>query len=470
MLGRLGAVLGIALPFAGCDSGGIDSAGRASPGPVGSSAQRLGDAAQGRDVWLNAAVADSGVPHRAYLEVVGGSRPIDEAPSPARPGPNRDLPYQLTIRRAPSGVDLVTENCAVCHSASLRGVHVQGLGNAFLDMTQDPLIGILAAESGISGRSERVEWQRWRERVTDQSAYRMTDTLGVNGMDHLALAPLARRDPRTLAWRTDARSDSSVQPVLPIAVPPLWSLAKKTALFWNGQGRGDQARLLTLAAMPDLESAGSARGVDRRMANLRAYLATLEPPNFPYPIDRALAETGRSLYLDECERCHRSPGDRLAPSLLVALGTIGTDPALARRRWEEWPRLREWIAKLPLDGPTELAPGLGYVAQPLGGIWATAPYLHNDSVPTLADLLEPPSRPIYWRFARTPQDAPIYDPQRVGWQVERLSEGKSAAMSWDERDRIYDTGSIGYGNGGHDYGSRLSGGQRQALIEYLKTL
>jgi hypothetical protein len=43
-------------------------------------------------------------------------------------------------------------------------------------------------------------------------------------------------------------------------------------------------------------------------------------------------------------------------------------------------------------------------------------------------------------------------------------------MSWDERNRIYDTGLLGYGNQGHAFGDDLTDPERLALLEYLKTL
>ena len=42
--------------------------------------------------------------------------------------------------------------------------------------------------------------------------------------------------------------------------------------------------------------------------------------------------------------------------------------------------------------------GLVYKERPLNGIWATAPYLHNGSVPTLWALLQIPElRPVQFR-------------------------------------------------------------------------
>ena len=101
----------------------------------------------------------------------------------------------------------------------------------------------------------------------------------------------------------------------------------------------------------------------------------------------------------------------------------------------------------------------GYLAPPLDGIWASAPYLHNGSVPTLEQLLEPRLRPkCFQRY----NDSLRYDFKRVGWQYQTPAVCKGVT--------VFDTSLYGKGNGGHDYGSELSANARRALLEYLKTL
>src|SRR5690606_22629998 len=101
------------------------------------------------------------------------------------------------------------------------------------------------------------------------------------------------------------------------------------------------------------------------------------------------------------------------------------------------------------------------------GIWATAPYFHNGSVPTVAAVLDPDLRPTYW--TRNHQAA-TYAPAALGFEHVALEHGKEGASSDAERKRIYDTTRPGYGNGGHRYAAELSGADRAALLEYLKTL
>ena len=104
------------------------------------------------------------------------------------------------------------------------------------------------------------------------------------------------------------------------------------------------------------------------------------------------------------------------------------------------------------------APPFAYKARPLDGIWATAPYLHNGSVPTLYDLLLPPAqRPTSFNVGTRE-----YDPVRVGYRTGADATGNSFAFTA--------TGP-GNSNEGHDYNvGRLTEEQRLALLEYLKSL
>ena len=99
----------------------------------------------------------------------------------------------------------------------------------------------------------------------------------------------------------------------------------------------------------------------------------------------------------------------------------------------------------------------GYANQPLDGIWARAPYLHNGSVPTLRDLLEPPER----RPAVFYRGYDVFDQQNVGF-VATIPEAKGRSFF------RYDTSVPGNGNGGHVYGTTLPDADKQAIVEYLK--
>ena len=113
------------------------------------------------------------------------------------------------------------------------------------------------------------------------------------------------------------------------------------------------------------------------------------------------------------------------------------------------------------DNPFE-----GYVAPPLDGIWATAPYLHNGSVPTLEQMLDSQARPQYW--SRVDFDDTHFDEEAVGWPW--LPQSAQATAPANQKKLIYDTTLWGQSNAGHTFGDGLTKTERRAVLEYLKTL
>jgi hypothetical protein len=96
-----------------------------------------------------------------------------------------------------------------------------------------------------------------------------------------------------------------------------------------------------------------------------------------------------------------------------------------------------------------------YRARPLNGIWATGPFLHNGSVPTLMDLLHIPSE----RPAEFLVGDGSFDPENVGFEPEK-----------NGANFLFDTTKKGNNNSGHSYGVDLSHDEKIALINYLKSL
>jgi hypothetical protein len=161
------------------------------------------------------------------------------------------------------------------------------------------------------------------------------------------------------------------------------------------------------------------------------------------------------------------------PNEIVPLERIGTDPVLANGvRDEMVDHLnRSWLAKqIGPDGkPIQFTHQAGYQAPPLDGIWATAPYLHNGSLPTVYHVLNSKARPkVHTRSYHT--DEEDYDPVKLGWKSTELDSGADPALPAHQRRRIYDTTLPGQANTGHTFGDKLTEAERMAVIEYLKTL
>ena len=107
----------------------------------------------------------------------------------------------------------------------------------------------------------------------------------------------------------------------------------------------------------------------------------------------------------------------------------------------------------------------GYVAPPLDGIWASAPYFHNGSVPTIWGVLSPEDRPRVWRPTSLEMDA-----EKVGLQFEAVEKIPFGIQDIAIKRAYFDTARFGKSNAGHNFGNVLSDQEKQAVIEYLKTL
>ncbi|HYZ63882.1 MAG TPA: hypothetical protein VE650_15655, partial [Acetobacteraceae bacterium] len=158
-----------------------------------------------------------------------------------------------------------------------------------------------------------------------------------------------------------------------------------------------------------------------------------------------------------CAACHDPGGARTGT--VIPLDEISTDPEHVRTwRAKDAERMNRLLWALGL-GDARMRPAQdGYVAKPLTGAWLLGPYLHNGSVPTLADLLQPQAnRPaVFWR------GYDVLDQTRVGF----VATGPQAEAFGFR----FDTGERGNGNAGHLYGTDLDDDSRAALLAYLKTL
>ncbi len=104
-----------------------------------------------------------------------------------------------------------------------------------------------------------------------------------------------------------------------------------------------------------------------------------------------------------------------------------------------------------------------YKARPLDGIWATAPYLHNGSVPNLDELLQPAAK----RSTSFSIGVRTFDPVRVGYLTNVAVFPKFNVKDANGNSIV---GNTNAGHEGDEYGTNLSAEERGQLIEYLKSL
>ncbi|XXF81166.1 c-type cytochrome [Myxococcaceae bacterium GXIMD 01537] len=434
---------------------------------IPASPQRKGDPKVGYDVLVNEGYVSCGVPWSIYRLAFG------DAPArmrlPGRRGRNARLAYEQTALRTSRGVEVVTENCLGCHATPTESGIIIGLGNSRLDLTEDFVPYAMAAGVMARDANEVAEWWRWATRVRAAGPFTQPGTVGVNPADNLAAVLAAHRDPETLAWSDEPLHPLPPRDPVPVDVPAWWHMKKKNAMFHTGIGRGDHARVMMSASMLCTDSVAEAERIDDWFGDVRAYLVSLRPPMYPRRVNRALAREGRDVFEAHCSECHGTYGPNESyPNLIIPVEEVGTDPLLWRTTAREDVPMVGWFNRSFYGKTARLEPGPGYVAPPLDGLWATAPYLHNGSVPTVEALLDSRKRPKFWR--RASRGVEDIDAEALGWKYQELKHGKAEEKDGDARKHLYDTTLPGYSNQGHTFGDDLSEEQRRAVIEYLKTL
>lgn len=367
------------------------------------------------------------------------------------PYPNDGLP--MGLRLAPYlpltrglGID-----CMTCHGSSLLGKSHVGLGNASLDIQ-----GLFEDLAAAGNMPVKLPFTFGNVRGTSEAGAFSVYLLGMRE-DDLSPRLGAARD---LGLRDDACED----------VPAWWQLKKKKTMYYVGATDARSVRSIMQFMMHPLVFPADFAKAEPAFRDVLEYLLTIEAPKYPFPVDEKLAAAGKQVFGDNCAKCHGTYGEHWTyPNKVIPLDEIGTDPTRFRNIGPKFGEAynASWFAK---EGPAgkPVRATAGYQAPPLDGAWATAPYFHNGSVPTLYGVLNSKARPkVFTRSYRTGEED--YDKRDVGWRVREVPP-PGAGQSGYERRKVYDTSRPGRGNGGHTYGDDLTETERRAVIEYLKTL
>jgi hypothetical protein len=344
-------------------------------------------------------------------------------------------------------------DCLLCHGGSIAGKSHVGLGNASLDV--QAVFDDLGKASGGSGHTP----------------FTFCNARGTSEAGSMAVFLLSHREP-DLRLRLKPL-DLELRQNLCEDVPAWWLLKKKKTMYHTGATDARSVRSLMQFMLIPSNSRVAFEKEESTFRDIRAYLLSLEAPKYPLPINRGLAEEGRVIFNDTCSRCHGTYGEKWAyPNKIVPLEVIGTDRTRLNGISQKFGDYynRSWFGEeKDVAHGYQMSDVAGYQAPPLDGIWATAPYLHNGSVPTIYDVLNSKSRPkVFTRSFRTGVED--YDSIKVGWKVRVLDGPPESSLPSRERRKVYDTTQPGRGNGGHTFGDKFSDQQRRAVIEYLKTL
>lgn len=420
--------------------------------------QQIGNPQKGYEYLITGDYIKSGIPYWLYKKTTGLSTINDLQ----RTGKNATVPYGYNVVRS-NGMDVVVPTCLQCHAQVFDGKLIVGLGNTTLDFSNTQKANFNTPRNVMRLLSPRG-YKASQDLIKAFSVtfpQMQTEVRGANVAVKLAMVLAAHRDPQTLQWSNNALAPVDEE-VYPVDVPAWWHLKKKNAMFYSGFARGDQAKFLMIANLLTVKDSAEAREVNSHFNDVLAYIRTITPPKFPQTVDQQKADAGKLVFNTNCSRCHGTYGlDGQYPNLLIPVSIVQTDSTICHGINDN-ALLVTWFRKswfVQGENPAQLVPFNGYVAPPLDGIWVTAPYLHNGSVPTLEALLDSKQRPKYWSRDFSRQQ---YNYQSIGWEYKEHTV--------PERRTVYNTTLKGYSNAGHYFGDKLTASERVAVIEYLKTL
>jgi mono/diheme cytochrome c family protein len=423
-----------------------------------------GDPAAGFDFLIHGDYIGSGVP-LSIMQSAAKRMPADQ-PYP-RNELNEGIPYFMTAFIAPNGAKVANGNCFTCHAGKVDGELVIGLGDSFSDFEKSMVFMGVGMRMGM-----RMQYSKKKdlepEAFEDFGNYfkRMapkvkTTQPGANPAFRLAEACMMHRDPEDLTYVDEPLYDMWDYNIA-TDTPPLWHVKKKNTLYYNGIGRGSMPKLLLQASVLGVPDSSHSRRSVEAFKDVYAWLRELEAPAYPGEIDQELAAAGQPLFTEHCSGCHGTYDDEAGhtyPNKVVNLNVVKTDRLYAdyinQSGIVDWYNASWFATSTP---KSRFEPTMGYVAPPLDGIWATAPYLHNGSVPTVYQVLNSKTRPDRWTRSGDSKD---YDWKHLGWNYDPEPKNKK----W-----TFDTEVPGYGNGGHYFGDKLREDERWAVVEYLKTL
>lgn len=474
-------------------------------------------------------------------------------------GGSGQLPASMTQIRDEQGnwTGEIGLTCHGCHSGEIGSPEDgEGLGYVFGAGNSDADIGVTSRDLALADAPAMGVFSLF-------GAAR-----GTNNAAFFNIAALGGMRPSNLLGILTSGSNASGD------TPPWWNVGHRPLKFWDGLFPSDATRV-DMAFYTPLGQRGAQDWVKANAQDADKWIMSLKSPKYPMDIDEELARQGAILFHNKnlwaenlenpvpepaggngsCAGCHGAYSPRFVhnseyletpalegvASYVVPKAIIGTDPARVDTHNEAVSQgLSNTFIGYPSTHGTDEDCGAqtrassrgdrkpGYLAPPLYGIWASAPYLHNGSVPTVWALLKPSDRPDLWRRVSKPAPEGLegdvvmgfdtnlqraYDQERLGWDYETMSCGNGTVRylqcnpqhpsrdplfqrtlqvaydnlllawnlgnatvlgQWTRRQinnrKIYNTHMYSQGNEGHAFTSVLTDAERRALIEYLKTL
>lgn len=491
-----------------------------------------------------------------------------EDPNRTNGGSGR-LPEMFTQLRNPDGSwsGRIGITCHACHSGAANGVLAPGGGSSLQDLhllLRDAVpLGYLPSLASLAN---------------------LTRTRGTNNASDINLAFLF--PDRGLIPISTALGVLASGSTASMDTPAWWNMGHRPVKFVDGVFPMDAPRVDMVFYTPAFGLFGSLGGplseagqnwMRAHGPDTNTWVESLKAPAYPGTIDTALAEQGAVLFHTlnlwatnrnnpvpkptegngSCASCHGAYAPRYVndPTFLASPALEGMAAYITPQRIIQTDAVRQQTNNEAVQiagasnffgypttagtandcGPQNRADlrgnrELGYLAPPLYGVWATAPYMHNGSVPNIWEVLKPSDRkPLWKRKSKTPRwdqtgraimgydtSMAAFDTAKVGWKYDviqcqnpsilnplpspylRCDPKDDLLLSWYdalltnlygnvilawnvlfpptltntdiENRKIFNAYMFGQGNGGHTFNSVLTDNERKAIIEYLKTL
>ena len=432
--------------------------------------------------------------------------------------PGMDRPIGTSKRRS-LGFERVSLNCAACHTGTWRAApdsapkvevgmpansldlerFTRFLSACALDERFNPWEVIQAAEQSGATYSLRERLLLQFVAVPAMKEFLVLARHRFRFLDHEPMPGPGRFDTfgpakALLNWRFENLPREEM--VGNVDFPSLWLQEPRAnmRLHWDGNNDSVEERNRSAAfgtgAVPTTLDRDSLKFLAKWLRSARN-----TPPEYPFPIDPAKAERGAALYATYCASCHGASGRDFAGAKVGTVEPIerlGTDPC----RLDNYsPALAveqgNLYAGYPEDRFRHFRKTNGYANMPLDGLWLRGPFLHNGSVPTVRDLLEPAeARPVvFWR------GNDVIDQRKLGFVsdlpeargarffryetrcIDDPARGQSCARETNpdnrhDKNRCVPGKWAGNSNRGHDgpaYGTHLSPAEKDDIVEFLKT-
>ncbi len=384
------------------------------------------------------------------------------------------------------GKQLVNLNCFACHAGVVNGQVVAGLGNSHINQSTPNHARTRGDNFG--------PYEVWR--------------MGAQLEDPAERGMVVAKETTELQKLLESLDLPPVDPM------PWWLMKYKRLNYWYADGGSHSAVNFSVNfTVPHPEMNEHRAEHVQTVAKALAFARETQSPIFPETLDAELVRHGADLFhgrsrpadasgFTTCKTCHGTYTKKLGhddysqPGFWTVnydyshvLRNVKTDPSYNDILQQLRP-IADHINKLETyyaaQGTPELTPHAavpdrpGYVAPPLVGVWASAPYFHNGSVPTIDTVLNSAERPEIW--TRDHRDPHSYNLERVGMRFQSVTraefdESATAAAGKPfnsqaaiDHSAIYDTKGYAHGNMGHTFGDRLTTDERRAVIEFLKSL